>query len=292
MKKNLNLKVAVIDIGSNSCRLMLKTNSDKQKFLVMTRLAEGKANGYLSDNSINRTVNGVKALFDKALKLGANDIYIFATAAVRNSLNGNVVCDEIKKQTGVGVDVVSGELEAELAVLGALQGRDGGIIDIGGASTEIAFKQANEIVYGVSYKFGCVSLLNDFAGDYSASQGFLQNNLKGVRRVFNGGFVGVGGTITTLAGISLSINEYDASKIQSATLTISKVNELAKELKGLTKDEIISRYPLASKRADIIAYGAQILLSVMQAYGIDEIKVSDSDNLEGYLEYLTRDEKV
>lgn len=292
MRKILKFPVAIIDVGSNSCRLMLKDGANKQKFLVMTRLQQGKAKDVLDAESIDRTVNGVKALFDNALKLGANSVFIFATAAVRNSKNGKVVCSKIKNQTGIEVHVVSGELEAELALLGALNGKDGGIIDIGGGSTEVAVKHAGETVHGVSYKFGSVSLLNDFSNSYDKSDEFLKNNLLPVRRKFNGDFVGVGGTITTLASISLGISSYKPNEIQGFNFTLDKIEDLVNELKGLTKEEIIEKYPIASKRADIIAFGGQILLNVMKAYGITQIKVSDSDNLEGYLEYLSKDEKV
>ena len=104
--------------------------------------------------------------------------------------------------------------------------------------------------------------------------------------------MGVGGTITTLASISLGITNYQPLEIQNSSLTIDKVESLVCELKGLTVEEIIKKYPVASQRADIIAFGGQILINVMKAYGITQIKVSDSDNLEGYLEYLSKDEKV
>jgi exopolyphosphatase/pppGpp-phosphohydrolase len=70
--------VAVIDIGSNSVRLMLKNGSNKQKFLITTRLAEGKVNGALSKISMDRTANAVAVLFDKAIKNGAEEVFVFS----------------------------------------------------------------------------------------------------------------------------------------------------------------------------------------------------------------------
>ncbi|MBQ3235148.1 MAG: hypothetical protein IJA97_03205 [Clostridia bacterium] len=277
---------AVIDVGSNSVRLMLVGGGSKQKFLITTRLAEGKENGALSMVSMDRTVNAVAVLFDKAIKSGADKFYVFATAAVRNSVNGNEFVKLVKQKTGLSVDVVSGSVEAELALLGALNGEDGGIIDIGGASTEIAVKEGGATVYDVSYPFGAVSIYSEFGRDSDKIREHLSTNVKGVRRSFKGKFYGVGGTITTLSAINLGIKEYSAEKIGETPLTLGSVLNIKNTLYSLSPSEIKTIYPIASSRADIIAGGAEILYSVMTAYGISEVYASDGDNLEGYLEYI------
>ena len=278
--------IAVIDIGSNSVRLMVKDGSNKQKFLITTRLAEGKVNGALSKISMDRTANAVAVLFDKAIKMGAEEVLVFATAAVRNSVNGSDFTSLVFEKTGLKVDVVSGDLEANLAIRGALNGQDGGVIDIGGGSTEIAFSQGGEVVYSQSYPFGAVSLNGLFNGDKQSISTFLQNSLKGVRRAFNGKVYGVGGTITTLSLINLKINEYQAELVESKPLSVNELFAIKEELFSLTPSEIREKYPIASSRADIIAGGAEILYSVMACYGISEVWGSDGDNLEGYLEHV------
>lgn len=289
--KKVERTVAVIDIGSNSVRLMAVRGSEKRKFLITTRLAENKVGNKLSNISIERTVNAVAVLFDKAIKLGSNKIYAFATAAVRNSENGDEVVRLVKEKTGIIVDVVSGEKEAELALLGALAGGNGGVIDIGGASTEIAVSVNGERIYGKSYPVGAVSLSGDYSRDYDKIESYLTSTFDKQDK-FDCKFFGVGGTITTLCAIDLNLTEYQPEKLSGHFLTIDKVDKLRALLCSLTADEIKKNFPIASNRADVIGGGAYILLKVMKAYKIDGIYGSDSDNLEGYLESVKKYEKT
>ncbi len=290
MKKN-NKTLSVIDIGSNSVRLMVVKGSEKTKFLITTRLAEGKIDNKLSNISIERTVNAVAVLFDKAIKLGSSKIYAFATAAVRNSENGNEVVSLVKQKTGLNVDVVSGEKEADLALIGALSGQDGGVIDIGGASTEVAVSVAGSRVYGKSYKVGSVSLKNECGSDAEKIDNFLSTIFED-EVGFDCKFYGVGGTITTLCAIDQNLTEYDPEKLSGYYLPIDRVYELARLLCSLTPDEIKEKYPIASKRADVIGGGALILLKAMRTYKIGGIFSSDSDNLEGYLKSVINHEEI
>lgn len=291
MKNKILYPVAVIDVGSNSVRLMIDTGSEKRKYLITTRLAEGKIENRLANASILRTVNAVALFFEKAIKEGCKSVFIFATAAVRNSENGAEFVNAVKKVTGVDVDVVSGEVEAELAVLGALKGKDGGIIDVGGASTEVAFSEGGQTVYAVSYKVGAVSLFCDFARDRNKIKEHLSCTIKGIKRLFKGDFYAVGGTVTTLASIDINLKEYQPDKIDGHYLSLDRIIEISNELFSLTPDEIAVRYPTAKSRADVISGGAEILISALSAFGIGGVIVSESDNLEGYLEYLLKNEE-
>lgn len=291
MNSNISYPVAVIDVGSNSVRLLIDTGNKKQKFLITTRLAEGKIESRLANASILRTVNAVALFFEKAIKEGCNSVFIFATAAVRNSENGKDFVSAVKKLTGLGVDVVSGEIEAELAVLGALKGQNGGVIDIGGASTEVAFSEDGETVYSVSYKVGAVSLYGDFARERDKIKNYLSSTIKGARRLFKGDFYAIGGTVTTLASIDLKLTEYEPDKTNGHYLSLETIKKLSNELFSLTPDEIALKYPTAKSRVDVIAGGSEILLSVLTAYGINGVIASESDNLEGYLEYVLKNEE-
>lgn len=287
-----NYPVAIIDVGSNSVRLMVKGCGVKNKYLITTRLADGKVNNILAESSVLRTLNAVEVFFDKAIKSGCNSVFIFATAAVRNAENGSYFTELVKQKTGLTVDVISGELEAELALLGALNGGDGGVIDIGGASTEVAVKENGQLNYLISHNVGAVSLHNSVDRDKEKIAEFLSQLIKGVRRKFSCDFTCVGGTVTTLATIALGIKEYNGDMVSGYTLNFKEVESIANTLINLSPKEIFDRYPTARSRADIIAGGAFILLSVMKAYGIEKVRCSDSDNLEGYLEYLTLNEKA
>ena len=135
-------KFAVIDVGSNSVRLMFVADGKVlYKALNTTRLGEGLAtSAMLKEEAIARSVNAVVAFHDKAKAEGAESVYAFATAAVRSATNGQTFIDGVRALRPLQVEIISGEEEAEIGILGALGYEDGGVIDVGGASTEIVIK--------------------------------------------------------------------------------------------------------------------------------------------------------
>ena len=131
-------KTAVIDIVFNSVRLMMMADGKVlYKTLNTTRLGEGIASSpFLKDEAISRTASAVADFLSRARREGAAEVYAFATAAVRSAENGTAFIGRVKELCGLDVEVISGEEEAEIGILGALGEKDGGIVDGGGASTE------------------------------------------------------------------------------------------------------------------------------------------------------------
>ena len=151
---------AIIDIGSNSVRLMTMADGKVfYKVLITTRLGEGLASSnLLKAESIERTARAVETLQKKAKDEGAKNVYAFATAAVRSAKNCKDFVQRVDELCALKVDVVSGEMEAELGAKGAVGKRDGALIDIGGASTELIVQKAGAIVYKKSIDVGAVRL--------------------------------------------------------------------------------------------------------------------------------------
>ena len=119
------MKVCVIDVGSNSVRIMFSENGlTIKKNNIVTRLGKG-VNDYpfLLTSSMQKTVDAIKLFHAQAKEYGAEKVYIFATAAVRSAKNKQEFIDFVKKETGLTVDVISGEQEAKLGLLGALNGK-------------------------------------------------------------------------------------------------------------------------------------------------------------------------
>ena len=139
-------KFAVIDIGSNSVRLMLVADGKVlYKALNTTRLGEGlAASTRLNVAALERTAQAVSAFYAQAKSEGAEKVLAFATAAARSAENGQEFVDRVKELCGLQVEIISGDEEAEIGVLGALGNADGGIIDVGGASTEIIVKRTDK----------------------------------------------------------------------------------------------------------------------------------------------------
>ena len=278
------MKYAVIDIGSNSVRLMLWADGPLYKRVVTTRLAEGlSASGVLSDEACSRTVAAIGGLCREGRDAGAR-IAAFATAAVRSAANGRAFCDRVKRECGVEVDVVSGEEEALLGLCGALGDSDGGIIDIGGASTEVCIRRGGNIAFSVSLPVGVVRLLERCGQDKEKLIGAVREAVRplaaarGKDRLY-----AIGGTASTLASIRLGLSEYDAGKLAGLSLSAQYLGEIGERLLGLTVEQRKRIPGMDVRRADVIAGGAVLLYEAVCALGVDEVRFSDGDNLEGYL---------
>lgn len=282
---NLVYPLAILDVGSNSVRMMfVDENGNRRKVTVSTRLGEGLSFcKSLKAEAIERTVSAIKTLYSAALKSGAKRIYAFATAAVRNSDNGDVFVKQVKSSVGLDVDVVSGEDEAELSLNGALNGRDGGVIDVGGASSEVCFKKSGVIVYERSLEIGAVKLYDACGRDYKKIEKHVGEVISGYGKTPTGDYTAVGGTATSLAAIALKLKEYNPEIVDGSYISLKRLSDVTDELFSLTPKQIANLYCVGEKRADIIAGGCAIMLAILNYLKIDGITVSENDNLEGYL---------
>ena len=278
-------KFAVIDIGSNSVRLMFVANGKVlYKRLNTTRLGEGIASSSrLKTEAIERTANAVYAFYQSAKTEGAEKTYAFATAAVRTATNGGAFIERVKSLCDLEVEVVSGEKEAELGILGALGKNDGAVIDMGGASCELVIKTDGEIVYKKSVNIGVVRLKDECGTDKgklikavtrAAEEYGVTPKIKAVHAI--------GGTATTLGALVLGLTEYDGEKVTGTEITVEKLQKTADKLLKMSVEEIASLPCMPAGRADVIAGGAFALATIMQKLGIEKMIVSDRDNLEGY----------
>ncbi len=282
---NDNLLYAVIDIGSNSVRLMLwKNNTTLSKQVITTRLSEGMGKSLIiQPNAIKKTVEAVELFFDVANKRGADKIYIFGTEAVRKAVNKSELVDKIKIITKINLDIISGEVEAELAMLGCLQNANGGVIDIGGASTEVVFCENGQKTYGKSIDIGAVKLKDVAGQDRVLLDNIINEKLHAFKNLPKGQFYGVGGTITTLSSMCQQLKIYDSSKTHGYLLSLDKVSYWADKLFNASLEDRKKFIGLEAKRAEIIHVGSEILLLLMKQLKIDNVIVSEKDNLEGYL---------
>ena len=278
------MKYAIIDIGSNSVRLMLWADGKTlYKRISTTRLGQGIAGGVLLQAAMERTVQAVKEFAAIAQSEGAF-CYAFATAAVRAGKNGGDFCKRVKSATGIEVDVVSGEEEAQLAILGALGKDDGGIIDIGGASAEVSATRRGKPYFSVSLPVGAVRLFDACGDDKDKLEGEIARAISPLAGAnIEGKMYAVGGTAATLASLYLELESYDASRLQHLPLTRAWVEEEAQKLLLLTAEERKALKGMERGRADIIAGGALLLAKIMKALSLEQVLFSDSDNLEGYL---------
>ncbi len=278
-------KFAVIDVGSNSVRLMFVADGKVlYKALNTTRLGEGLASSsLLKQEAIARSVSAVVDFYDKAKEEGAEVVYAFATAAVRSATNGQAFVDGVRALRPLQVEVISGEEEAEIGILGALGNGDGGVIDVGGASTEIVIKEKGEIIFKKSVNVGVVRLKDKCGRDQNA----LTQTAREAAKEYVGfpptrNLYAIGGTATTLAALALGLQTYNSEKITGAVLTKEKMQQMADELSQISVEEIATLPCMPKGRADVLSGGAVLLATLMQELGVQTLTASDRDNLEGY----------
>ena len=278
-------KFAVIDVGSNSVRLMFVADGKVlYKALNTTRLGEGLASSsVLKEEAIIRSVNAVVDFYDRAIAEGAEKVYAFATAAVRSATNGQAFVDGVFALRPLRVEVISGEEEAEIGILGALGNSDGGVIDVGGASTEIVIKEQGELIFKKSVNIGVVRL-KDKCG---RAQDALTQTAREAAKEYDGfpavtNLYAIGGTATTLAALALGLQTYDSQKVTGAVLTAQAMQGMADKLSAMSVEEIAALPCMPKGRADVLSGGAVLLATLMQELGVQTLTASDRDNLEGY----------
>ena len=277
-------KYAVIDVGSNSVRLMFVANGKVlYKTLETTRLGEGLAQRpFLKEEAIARSAKAVAAFYHRAVSEGAEVVLAFATAAVRTAENGVEFVQEVKRLCPLDVEIISGETEAEIGILGALGNDDGAVIDIGGASTEIVVKTAGELIYKKSVNIGVVRLKDSCGTDKKALQSAALQAVQAFGEVPQKAAYAIGGTATALGAWALGLKEYDAKKVTGTAISLAKMQEMTDKLLSLSADEICASSCMPKGRADVIAGGAVLLKTIMEQLNFSEIIASDRDNLEGY----------
>lgn len=274
-------RYAVIDIGSNTVRYL---GADGKKQLVTTRLAGGLVNtGMLEEEAMEKSLAAVETFVRLAHGEGLLP-RAYATSAVRDAKNAAVFLEALRERLGVEADVLSGEREADYAVLGARAG-EGGLVDVGGGSSQLSF-----LGYRASFPLGCVRA-KDLVSDETSFEGMREaleraaGSIFRFPRIFIDRWTGVGGTVTTLAALSLGLAQYDTEAVNACLLTRKAVEETARAL-HCAGGAARAAHPLLQDRHDVIVPGALVLLILMRGMAIGALRVSDADGMEGYLRSL------
>ncbi|MBQ0099845.1 MAG: hypothetical protein KBS91_04800 [Firmicutes bacterium] len=276
--------VGVLDVGSNSVRLLIRDNgATLYKNNIITQLAKDFDGKLLSIYSINRTVEALVYFINLAKERKCEKVFAFGTEALRKADNSGILLSKVKEQTGVEIKIISGEEEAELGLLGVLMGNDGGIIDIGGASTEITISKDKKTIYSHSLDVGVVRLFDICGDSESKLEEYTKNKIKEYKKVPLATMYGIGGTITSVASMLQELLEYDANKINGYVITKGNLLKLKEKIFSLKLEERKNIIGIQEKRAKVIAGGVVLLLNIMDYLNIDNLIASDNDNLEGFL---------
>jgi len=304
--EQVNDRRAAIDVGTNSVRLMVadvRSTGTRRwpdplvRRAEVTRLGEGlqSAHPWLGEAAMTRTRAVVDRYVEEARHLGAERITLFGTSAARRAENGAAFVQELGRYFRITAGVLSGELEAALAYSGATVDVPGEVVllDVGGGSTELVrWDPGGESLLAQSLDLGCVSMTEAMIeGDSPTSEerarirAHALGLLSGCASVFGGGetLVGVAGTVTTLACLSLGLSAYDPDAVH---LTMLSREQIARQLERLATMSTAERSALPCVqrgRADVIVAGAEIVLAAMDALGYGLILVSERDILDGVI---------
>jgi len=271
---------AVIDIGSNSVRLLL--NGKKQ--VRTTALSKGLAiSGALSPSAIKDTLSAVVELYDIACSKDARQVHVFATEAIRAAKNSAEFIDRLK-DFGISLEVLSAEQEAKIGFWGAYTKGKQAILDIGGASSELSCGCEKGILYWHSLAVGAQKLADNFSGNIRELSFYIKERIAEYGKVptFDS-LVAIGGTATTLVAIAESLEPYDASVVQGYILQAKDILRITKEIFAMPLQARYNIKGLPAKKATVIAPGGLLLYHIMEYLGAGQCTVSEADNMEGYL---------
>ena len=292
-----------IDCGTNSTRLLVARVSDGQvltehREMRITRLGEGvDAAGRLSGAAVDRTVAVLAEYGETLRELGVGRTRITATSAARDAANRDHFFDRAEAAVGARPELLSGTDEAQLSFLGAtadLSGVDGPflVVDIGGGSTEFAFG-TDVFEAGTSVDMGSVRFTESYLhGDppapeeLSACIQIARAHLDDVIAALPGAgaaktFVGLAGTVSTVAAVELGLATYDRDRIHHFGLGVDAVEDVFRTLATEPLADRVQNPGLEAGRADIIVGGCCILVAIFRHLGFEECLVSEADILDG-----------
>lgn len=284
------MKIGVIDIGSNSVRMAwcdgtIKVGLLPEERLAYSRLAEGAtASGILSDEAVERTIHAVRGLLSEARQEAVDIRRISATSALREAKNASAVKAKMEAAFEQEIKILSSEEEATYSYKGATFGLPKDqhmvvVLDVGGGSTELCWGMAPDM--SASVPVGAVRL-KEFANQITPLPECLAPlTAKVPKRPLL--LVGVGGTITTMAAVFEQLETYRAQEIHQLSYGINAMTQFNEVMKGLPIESRMALAGMSKARADILPYGMDIVLQVMQALHTTTLTVSTTDLLLGQL---------
>ncbi len=296
-------RVAVVDIGSNSTRLLLCAVDDGRvvdeldRRSEVTRLGAGvDSAGRLADDAIDR-VFAVLDQYRRAID-GADRAIAVLTSAVRDASNGGEFATEVQRRYGLEPHVLKGDDEARLTFLGATSERDPDdrtptlVVDIGGGSTELVIGTGHEMGFHVSTQAGVVRQTERHLHSDPPTEAELGALADDVRAIFAaavpeavragvGHAIAVAGTATQLAAIAQRLEPYDAARVHGYVLTDGERERILGELAAVPLAERERTPGLDPARAPTIVAGAAILGEVLHTFGLVAVEVSEHDILRG-----------
>jgi exopolyphosphatase/guanosine-5'-triphosphate,3'-diphosphate pyrophosphatase len=310
---------AAVDLGTNNCRLLIVERSGglgfrvRDSFSRIVRLGEGlEASGELSEDAMARTIAALRIAASKIRRANVVRLRCVATEACRGASNGAAFIQRVRKETGLRMEIIDGQAEAELAAIGCGSLFDENVddiilYDIGGGSTEISrmsrqnstSPQNNDffkLVDSDSVPLGVVRLSERHAGPGPHEHGYegmleesetrlkafmdRQSDMTDMSRVQ---IIGTSGTVTTLAAVQLGLARYDRNVVDGCTITAENVTEVIGNLRQMSRDQLAENPCIGVQRADLVLSGCAVLEAIHTRWPVAKVSVADRGLREGLL---------
>jgi exopolyphosphatase/guanosine-5'-triphosphate,3'-diphosphate pyrophosphatase len=296
------MRVAVVDIGTNSTRLLLSEVDagrviELERRTSVTNMGRGVDHtGMICTDAIDdvcKVIADYKAHYEE---MGAERVMAIATSAVRDAVNGEAFIAELRERFDLDARLLTGEEEANLTYLGATAQRRSDeptlVFDIGGGSTELVLGSGGEVGFHTSLQAGTIRQserhlssdppdpheLEDLAAEI---RGLIERGVAAQPEARPARAIAVAGTPTSLAAIDQELEPYDPSRVHGYRLAMRRIQRMLSRLSSLPLAERLRVPGLHPGRAPTIVAGTVILVQVMRAFGLEEVEVSELDILHG-----------
>jgi exopolyphosphatase/guanosine-5'-triphosphate,3'-diphosphate pyrophosphatase len=303
-------KIGIIDLGSNTSRLIIMEYTPGEAFQLIDQLRERVrlsagmgAENILRPEPMERTLQLLK-IFRKLCEAHSTDtIVATATSATRDARNQAEFLDRVQKEAGLTLRVLSGDEEAYYGYLGAINSlsfQNGLVIDIGGGSLELGRVQDRQLKETASLPLGAVRLTETFIRSDPPKRmdmrlldryiNALLSSLAWLKTKSGGTLVGLGGTARTLAKIDQKRRRYPLDRVHGYTVSLASIESILHDLENMSVSQREKVPGLSTDRADVIIGGTIALTRLMHLAGYHEMQVCVQGLREGlFYEQFTKD---
>ena len=298
----VNPTFAAIDCGTNAIRLLVADVSggivtDRVRLMRTVRLGEGvDTTGEFSEAALERTFAACREYADILNQHEVERLRFIATSASRDVANRSDFLQGVRAILGVEPDVISGTEEAELSYAGAVSGLPGVsqalVADIGGGSTEFVMKGSTGSLISRSLNMGCVRMTERYLHADPPTQQEIQLAVSDIDQNLEAldvslpigsaqGFIGLAGSVTTVAAMALGLESYQAEVIHGSVISREQVEQVTDQLLSMTREQRAQLGFMHPGRIDVIGGGVLVLRESMRILGFDRVHVSEKDLLDG-----------
>ena len=296
------MRVAVIDIGTNSTRLLIADVdgtgvSEVERRTTVTNMGRGVDHtGLICSEAVEDVCSVIADYKARYEEMGAERVMAIATSAVRDAVNGEAFIAELRERFDLDARLLTGEEEARLTYLGATSHRPSEekttlVFDIGGGSTELIIGSGSEVGFHASMQAGTIRQSERHLTSDPPHPHELEDLAADIRNLIGRAIeaepgkpvwaIGVAGTPTSLAAIDQELEPYDPGRVHGYRLGLQPIQRMLSRLSSMPLAERVRVPGLHPGRAPTIVAGTVILVQVMRAFGLEEIEVSELDILHG-----------